>query len=127
MALFITTSENTFRPLLRLPRFHEEIHQKLQSLRQALGLDSWLIKFDVLMDAQGWYVIDLGLDPPMRLRQLCQWQGVSFCEAYVRMYLLDDPLALPPWSTLYHEVSITGNSGIGFAFDPKFSSREKSS
>lgn len=118
MALFITTGPNTFSPLRRLPRHHQDIHDKLLTLRSALGLDNWLIKFDVLMDKTGWYVIDLGLDPPMRLRQLCQWQGISFGEAYVRQYLLDDRAALPAWQDLYHEVKISGNSGIGFSFDP---------
>jgi len=118
MALFVTVDENVFSPLLNLPRFHEEIHEKLLTLRRALGLDNWLLKFDVLMDAHGWYVIDLGLDPPMRLRQLCQWQGINFCLAYVKQYLLDDSHALPPWRQLCRPVKISGNSGIGFEFDP---------
>lgn len=118
MALFVTVGDNSFSPLLRLPEGHEKIHEKLLSLRSALGLNNWLIKFDVLMDDAGWYVIDLGLDPPMRLRQLCQWQGISFCEAYTRQYLLDDPTALPAWENLYHKVIITGNSGVGFEFNP---------
>ncbi len=118
MPLFVTVAENTFRPLLRLPRNHEEIREKLLTLRKTLGLDNWLLKFDVLMDETGWYVIDLGLDPPMRLRQLCRWRGISFGDAYVRQYLLDDPTALPPWRDLYYPVDIKGTSAIGFEFDP---------
>jgi hypothetical protein len=118
MALFITEGGNAFRPLLQLPRHHEEVREKLLTLRSTLGLDNWLLKFDVLMDENRWYVIDLGLDPPMRLRQLCQWQGISFCDAYVRQYLLDDSTALPPWHELFHPVLISGTSSVGFEFDP---------
>ena len=118
MALFITVGENVFKPLLNLPRYHGEIHEKLKFLRETLGLGNWLLKFDVLMDEKGWYVIDLGLDPPMRLRQLCQWQNVSFCNAYIRQYLLAAASALPPWRQLCKPVEISGTSGIGFSFHP---------
>ena len=124
MALFVTVDEKAFTPLLTLPRYHDEIQTKLLKLRTALGLDNWLIKFDVLMNEDGWYVIDLGLDPPMRLRQFCQWRSVSFCEAYVRQYLLDDAQALPPWQELFSPVTITGNTTIGFEFDPAFPTKE---
>ena len=124
MGLFLTGEGNTFSPLLRLPRFHDDIHDKLLYLRHTLGLDNWLIKFDVLMDEDGWYIIDLGLDPPMRMRQLCQWQGLSFCDAYVRQYVLDDEAAFPPWSTLCHQVQISGTSSTGFEFDPPQPSKE---
>lgn len=124
MALFVTVEDNIFSPLQKLPRYHQEIHEKLLTLRSALGLDNWLLKFDVLMDQNSWYVIDLGLDPPMRLRQLCQWHGISFCESYVRQYLLDDTGALPPWRELYSRVKISGNTTTGFGFEPPVPAKE---
>ncbi len=119
MAVFVSANEHSFQPLAQHPRFQEEIKEKLQKLVKKLGLNSWLIKFDVLMDSAGWYVIDLGLDPPMRLRQFCQWSGLDFCSAYVKMYLLDEPESLPPWDKIYQPVTITGNSTIGFTFSPQ--------
>ena len=31
------------------------------------GLENWLVKFDIILAVNGYVVLDIGLDPPMRM------------------------------------------------------------
>ena len=83
---------------------------------RSLALTDWLVKFDLIVTEQHWYVIDLGLDPPMRLRQLCEYLGIDFPMAYARFYLLGERAALPAWVDICRPLLIEGSPEKGFVF-----------
>lgn len=95
---------------------HKTISEKLSKAIEALGLISYLVKFDLIINESGWYVIDIGLDPPFRLRLLCSYLGIDFEMAYTRHYLLNDWSALPAWSKICRPVLMLGTPQAGFTF-----------
>lgn len=115
-AIFLKLSDHTALPLRTLGPGHHEAIAKLRALISQLGLTSWLSKFDLIVNENDWHVIDIGLDPPMRLRQLCEYQGVDFPAAYTRLYLLGEIFALPSWEEIYRQVLISGSLADGFTF-----------
>jgi len=52
-----------------------------------LGLDRWLIKFDIILNNENYVVLDVGLDPPFRMVKESKLQGINFAKYYVKQYL----------------------------------------
>jgi predicted ATP-grasp superfamily ATP-dependent carboligase len=115
-AVFLKLSDHAALPLRTLGPGHSELIAKLQTLTSELGLAGWLTKFDLIVNERSWYVIDIGLDPPMRLRQLCEHQGIDFPAAYTRHYLVGDSSSLPSWDKIYRPELIAGSPEKGFVF-----------
>lgn len=51
------------------------------------GIDSWLIKFDVIVSASSWVALDIGLDPPTRLKSWKDSRNNRFMEEYISLYI----------------------------------------
>ena len=51
-------------------------------------LTDFVVKFDVIANLQGWVALDIGLDPPFRMKASYEDQGLDFVKGYVR-HLLD--------------------------------------
>ena len=83
---------------------HETISTGLREFVAELGMAGWLTKFDLIEREGVHYVLDLGLDPPLRLRRACEARGIDFAKAYTALYLLGDSSGLPCWSR-FHEGS----------------------
>ncbi len=65
------------------------ILSRLLDLKQLLGMDNWLLKFDILIGSDDYVVLDIGMDPPYRMKRHWESQGQSFIDFYIDLYLLD--------------------------------------
>ena len=59
----------------------------LKILISDLGLSKWLIKFDVIVNEDGYVVLDIGLDPPSRMIEKAKLENIKFEEFYLKQYL----------------------------------------
>ena len=44
--------------------------KSLKLIISALGLDNWIVKFDIILNKDSFVVLDIGLDPPFRLNKM---------------------------------------------------------
>lgn len=107
-AVFLKLTDTCNVPLPVLGPGHGEVVNRLSEFNKALGLENLLTKFDLIINADGWHVIDLGLDPPMRMRLLYAYLGLDFPMAYTRYYLTGDPSGLLPWQSLASPLVMKG-------------------
>jgi len=83
-------------------KYHERIKDlsivtTLRKLQESLNLQGWLIKFDVILQDLAYVVLDIGMDPPFRMRLESKRQEIDFEKYYIKHYLLGDvnyPLTL---------------------------------
>ena len=99
-AVFLKLTDRCALPLPVLGPGHNEVVTALQRVTEQLGLTQLVTKYDLIIDESGWHVIDLGLDPPMRLRLLLEHRGIDMPAAYVRMYLSGDGSGFRNWTSL---------------------------
>lgn len=115
-AVFLKLRDDVALPVPTLGPGHATLVARLRAVVGTLGLTAHVVKFDLIAAPEACYVIDLGLDPPMRLRLLCEHLGRDFAAAYVRHWLLGDAAALPRWRDVCRPVLISGLPGRGFSF-----------
>jgi len=62
------------------------IFRTLKKISENLKLNSYLLKFDVIIDLQSekFVVLDIGMDPPYRMRKHYESLGYNFAEMYVK-------------------------------------------
>tara|TARA_B100002052_G_C15872425_1_gene595371 strand:+ start:636 stop:1532 length:897 start_codon:yes stop_codon:yes gene_type:complete len=73
-------------------QYHAEIKDlgiinSLKKIMQSLKLEGCLIKFDLILEASGYVILDIGLEPPFRMRKEAIRQGLSFEKYYLDHYL----------------------------------------
>jgi len=116
VAVFLKLGDEVALPVRVLGPGHGDVVKKLRGVTSALGLEAVLTKFDLIVDQGNWYAIDIGLDPPLRLRLLCEHLDIDFAQAYTRYYMLGDAAAIPVWSDICRPVIIQGSPQRGFTF-----------
>ncbi len=114
--VFLKFSDTAAVPIRVLGPGHADVISKLRKVISALGLETQFTKFDLIINEEGWNVIDIGLDPPMRLMLLCKYLGIDFPSAYTRYYLLEDASEMPVWYDICKPVVIQGSPQQGFKF-----------
>ena len=62
----------------------------LQKISSSLGFKDWLVKFDVILDQSNFVVLDIGIDPPSRMRSDAEARNLPFIEPYLEQYLLGE-------------------------------------
>lgn len=117
-SIFMKFSDTSAVAVKVLGPGNTEVMRRLREVISSLGLDAALVKFDLIVNEENWYVIDIGLDPPMRLRLFCEYIGIDFPRAYIRYYLLGDAHAMPVWASVCKSVIIQGSPQHGFRFIP---------
>lgn len=60
----------------------EEIYKNMNNLIYKLGFKNHLVKFDIILTDRKCYFIDIGLEPPMRLKLFLQHLGYNFEKIY---------------------------------------------
>ena len=63
------------------------ILKRLREMASTLGMQEWLLKFDVLVGADGYVVLDIGMDPPYRMKKYWESTNRDFVDFYVDLYL----------------------------------------
>lgn len=61
--------------------------QILKKLISYLGMENWLLKFDIILNDSGFVLIDIGLDPPSRMLNFAMQNNINFHEHYINQYL----------------------------------------
>jgi len=70
------------------PQFKDyKIIELLRTLSQKLGMHNWLLKFDILIGQDGYVVLDIGMDPPYRMKKNWEESGRNFVDFYLDLYL----------------------------------------
>ena len=116
VAVFMKFSDISSVPMRVLGPGHAEVINRLRKVVSALGLENMLAKFDLIVNEEDWYVIDIGIDPPMRFKLFCEYLKIDFPSAYTRYYLLNDVSTFPVWSDICCPVVIQGTPQQGFEF-----------
>lgn len=116
VSVFIKFSDTAAVPIQVLGLGHTEMVNRLRKVVSALGVENMLAKFDLIVNEENWYVIDIGLDPPMRFKLLCEYLGIDFPSAYTRYYLMGDLSEMPVWADICKSVIIQGSPQSGFNF-----------
>ncbi len=62
--------------------FQVRIEEKLRNLIEKLKLKDRFVKFDLILNKQKYFVLDIGIDPPQRLRVLCNYLKWNFFKNY---------------------------------------------
>jgi len=70
-------------------RDHDLI-EKLVAFLNYNQLQSWLVKFDIIVNKQSWCALDIGLDPPSRMFHSITSNGYNFASHYLDQYLEGD-------------------------------------
>ena len=75
-----------------------------------------MIKFDLILNENNWYIIDIGFDPPKRLENLMIFMGKDFYKAYVYNWLdkknLFNKLSFNGLSELIIKISKSGKTRV---------------
>lgn len=64
-----------------------DIVDKLGSFLKSNQLQSWLVKFDIIVREGNWCALDIGLDPPYRMRNTLCMKGHNFASYYLDQYI----------------------------------------
>ncbi len=105
-ATFLKFSDQVCVPVPSLGPGHGEVVARLRGLTGELGLERWLVKFDLVAGPEGWWALDLGLDPPLRLRLLHEYLDRDFADAYCAWLVEGDGSGLAAWEDLCRPVVI---------------------
>lgn len=85
----ISFSENT--PVsLENKILESQIIKDLKKIIAKLKLYNFLIKFDIIISDKNYVVLDIGLDPPSRMKKIILEKEIDFYNLYVRQYLLNE-------------------------------------
>ena len=81
-----------FEPMKKISEKKKElvtagVIKSLSEYIKNLGLDKWLVKFDVIINNGNYVVLDVGLDPPSRMVKEAKLQGINFVKFYINQYL----------------------------------------
>ena len=81
-----------FDPMKKLKNKKDEIIKSgvIKSLVNFIKdqhLEKWLIKFDIILNNEGYVVLDVGLDPPFRMVNESKLLNINFAKYYVKHYL----------------------------------------
>lgn len=108
-AVFLKINDRCALSVKNLGPGHSAVLDRLRPVSDSLGLRNFIVKFDLIATSERWYVIDIGIDPPMRLRLFCEYLGVDFAAAYTRLYLTGEGADLPYWETICRPVLINSD------------------
>ncbi len=67
-----------------------KIISSLNAFMKSQGLENWLVKFDIILAVNGYVVLDIGLDPPMRMLKYSKHKKICFEKYYLNQYLYDN-------------------------------------
>jgi len=60
---------------------------KLKKVSKMLGMKNWLLKFDLIVTKKDYVVLDVGMDPPNRMREDWKKKNKNFINFYLNLYL----------------------------------------
>jgi hypothetical protein len=88
--IFFKITDNCSFPINSQAFCNSRIIKQLKKIVNLLGIQDMLVKFDLVINNDNYYVIDLGIDPPMRMKLWLESLGINFPCHYVKQYLMKD-------------------------------------
>ena len=85
--IFKKVNDQICFPVNKLQKHSVKIKNKISSFVKSTKLKKFLIKFDLIITENNWYIIDIGFDPPKRLENLMLYKNKNFYKAYVYNWL----------------------------------------
>lgn len=79
-----------FPSSVKLTRHTDNINHIIEQLRvfcEEINLQDWIVKFDVIDTHMSFVVLDIGIDPPVRMMKNYMQNKQNFARFYVRRYL----------------------------------------
>lgn len=64
-----------------------DVLKSLKLIISKLGLDNWIVKFDIILNKDSFVVLDIGLDPPFRLNKMYTEKSLNFPKHYINLFL----------------------------------------
>lgn len=114
--LFKKINDRICSPTVRLSKYSRSIKDKIAKFVNSNKLEKFLIKFDLILNENNWYIIDIGFDPPKRLENLMIFMGKDFYKAYVYNWLdkknLFNKLSFNGLSELIIKISKSGKTRV---------------
>ncbi len=62
-----------------------QIFQKLVEIQSYFNFEKFICKFDIIVNKSGWVVIDIGIDPPSRIKSLYLKNKINFFKLFVQI------------------------------------------
>ena len=59
----------------------------LKKIIKYLGMNDWLLKFDIIINNEGFAILDIGIDPPSRMKNILNSNNINFEKLYLDHYL----------------------------------------
>lgn len=74
--------------------YHDDIRKYniipvLNTFMVKQGMQNWLVKFDIILGINGYVVLDIGLDPPMRMLKYSKENNINFEKYYLAQYMFN--------------------------------------
>jgi hypothetical protein len=85
--IFKKITDQICYPVVKLSKYSKKIENKIIKFVNSTKLNKFLIKFDLIINENNWYIIDIGFDPPKRLEHLMIFMNNDFYKAYVYNWL----------------------------------------
>lgn len=60
---------------------------KLEKLANEMGMRSWVMKFDIIFNESSYVALDIGLDPPARMKKHWELNNKDFVDFYTSQYV----------------------------------------
>jgi len=79
---FVHKSEKMFYCVDILEHSQPKIEKMLRELTKKLYLEDRFVKFDLILNKDSYYILDVGIDPPQRFKVLCNYLNGKFAKNY---------------------------------------------
>ena len=66
------------------------VFQKLIEIQEFFAFDNFICKFDIIINQSNWVVIDIGIDPPSRIKNLYLKNNINFYKLFVQLMFRED-------------------------------------
>ena len=90
--IFRKINDQVSFPVTKLNKYFKTIKSKINKFVNSTKINKFLVKFDLIINENNWYIIDIGFDPPKRLESLMLHVGNDFYKAYVCNWLKEKNL-----------------------------------
>tara|TARA_Y100000590_G_scaffold446552_1_gene580430 strand:+ start:1096 stop:2052 length:957 start_codon:yes stop_codon:yes gene_type:complete len=85
--IFKKLNDKVCHPVIKINKNFKIIKKKIIKFVKTNNLNNFLIKFDLIINENNWYIIDIGFDPPKRLENVMIYKNKDFYKAYVYNWL----------------------------------------
>ena len=64
----------------------KRLNKSILYICEDLGIKNYITKFDVILNKRGFFVLDIGIDPPYRLKKFYKEKKKNFYQFYIKNF-----------------------------------------